>query len=82
MVGRMVYISAAPIPEGPAPAQQVLRANVRGSRELFERIAALVDEGAVRPQVTEVLPLKDAAKGLEMNKAGGTRGKIVIEIAT
>lgn len=82
MAGRMVYISAAPIPEGPAPVHQVLRANVRGSRELFERIAALVDEGAVRPQVTEVLPLKDAAKGLEMNKAGGTRGKIVIEIAT
>jgi NADPH:quinone reductase-like Zn-dependent oxidoreductase len=79
--GRMVFISAAPIPEGPAPVQQVLRANVRGSRELFERITELVDGGAVRPQVTKVLPLKDAAQGLEMSKAGGTRGKIVIEIA-
>jgi NADPH:quinone reductase-like Zn-dependent oxidoreductase len=79
--GRMVYISAAPIPEGPAPVQQVLRANVRGSRELFERIAELIDGGAVRPQVTKVLPLKDAAQGLELSKAGGTRGKIVIEIA-
>jgi NADPH:quinone reductase-like Zn-dependent oxidoreductase len=79
--GRMVYISAAPIHEGPAPVQQVLRANVRGSRELFERIAELIDGGAVRPQVTKVLPLKDAAQGLELSKAGGTRGKIVIEIA-
>jgi NADPH:quinone reductase-like Zn-dependent oxidoreductase len=77
----MVYISAAPIHEGPAPVQQVLRANVRGSRELFERIAELIDGGAVRPQVTKVLPLKDAAQGLELSKAGGTRGKIVIEIA-
>jgi NADPH:quinone reductase-like Zn-dependent oxidoreductase len=79
--GRMVYISAAPIHEGPAQVQQVLRANVRGSRELFERIAELIDGGAVRPQVTKVLPLKDAAQGLELSKAGGTRGKIVIEIA-
>jgi len=79
--GRLVYISAAPIPEGPAPVQQVLRANVRGNRRVFERIAALVDAGAIKPQVTKILPLQEASRGLELSKAGGMRGKIVIEIA-
>jgi NADPH:quinone reductase-like Zn-dependent oxidoreductase len=79
--GRLVYISATPIPQGPAPVQQVIRANVRGSREVFEHIADLVDSGAIRPQVTKVLPLQEAARGLELNKADGTRGKIVIDIA-
>jgi len=79
--GRLVYISAAPLPEGPAPVQPVLRANVRGSRRVFERIAALVESGAVRPQVTKILPLPQAARGLELSQAGRARGKIVIQIA-
>jgi NADPH:quinone reductase-like Zn-dependent oxidoreductase len=80
--GRLVYIAAAPLPEGQAPVQQVLRATVRSNRELLERITELIDGGAVRPQVTTVLPLSEAARGLELNKAGGTRGKIVIDIAS
>jgi NADPH:quinone reductase-like Zn-dependent oxidoreductase len=77
--GRLVYISAAPLPQGePRPGITVQRADVRGKRPLFERLAALVDAGAIKPQVTQVLPLADAAKAYELSRTGSIRGKIVL----
>lgn len=77
--GRLVYISAAPLPPGePRPGITVQRADIRGKRPLFERLAALVDAGAITPQVTTVLPLADAAKAYELSRAGNGRGKIVL----
>jgi NADPH:quinone reductase-like Zn-dependent oxidoreductase len=77
--GRLVYIAAAPLPQGePRPGITVQRADIRGKRPLFERLAALVDRGAIKPQVTKVLPLADAAAAYELSHAGGIRGKIVL----
>jgi NADPH:quinone reductase-like Zn-dependent oxidoreductase len=79
--GRLVYISAAPLPPGePRPGITVTRADIRGKRPLFERLAALVDQGKIKPQVARVLPLSQAAEAYEMSRTG-VRGKIVLEVA-
>ena len=44
------------------------------------RIAELLETGVVKSTVQTVLPMDQAAKGLEMSKAGHTRGKIVLRI--
>jgi NADPH:quinone reductase-like Zn-dependent oxidoreductase len=80
--GRLVHIAAAPIPEGEAGRGiTVTRAEIRGRRPHFERIAALIDSGALKAFVGAVLPLAEAAKGYEMNRANAVRGKIVLEPA-
>ena len=79
--GRLAYVVAAPFPATTARADiTVLRVTVRGERALFERIAALIDAGAIKADITTVLPLSEAGRGYEMNKSGRTRGKIVLDI--
>ena len=80
--GRLVYISAAPLPQGtPRSDITVTRAEIRGRRAVLERLAALVDAGKLKPQVSAVLPLAQAAKAYEMVKTGNIRGKIVLTVA-
>jgi len=80
--GRLVYIAAAPLPQGPPRADiTVARAEIRTRRGVLERIAALVDAGKLKPQVSTVLPLAQVAKAYEMVKAGSIRGKIVLTAA-
>ncbi|UCG39739.1 MAG: NADP-dependent oxidoreductase [bacterium] len=43
-------------------------------------IAGLVDTGVVRPCVTRVLPLEEAARAHEMSETRHTRGKIVLKV--
>lgn len=47
----------------------------------LRQIARLVDEGKIRPEVTRVLPLKDAAKAHELSETGHVRGKIVLKVS-
>jgi NADPH:quinone reductase-like Zn-dependent oxidoreductase len=78
--GRLVYISAAPLPQGePRPGITITRADIRGKRPLFERLAALVDQGKIKPQVARVMKLGEAAEAYELNRTGKVRGKIVLE---
>ena len=49
--------------------------------EQLGRIAALVDSGALRPEVSLVLPLEKAADAHRQIETGHTRGKIVLEVA-
>ncbi len=80
--GRLVYISAVPLPQMAPPATiQVLRAMVRAQREAFTRIAQLVEAGAVNAQIGAILPLAEAGHGYEMSRDGKTRGKIVLKVA-
>lgn len=80
--GRLVYIAAAPIPDGdPGRGIKVARADIRGRRPHFERIAALAESGALKPQVAATLPLSEAAKGYEMSRGNAFSGKIVLEVA-
>ena len=48
--------------------------------EDLEQIAALIDEGKVKPIVEKVLPLQKAAEAQRMSEAGHTLGKIVLEV--
>ena len=79
--GRLIYISAAPLPAGdPRPGITVARADIRGKRPLFERLAALVDSGKIKPQVARVLNLSQAGEAYELSRTGAERGKIVLTV--
>ena len=41
-------------------------------------LAALVEEGRLRPVVEQEFPLPDVARAFERNKEGHTRGKLVV----
>ncbi|MFE1312558.1 NADP-dependent oxidoreductase [Streptomyces sp. NPDC058755] len=47
----------------------------------LREIAALVEQGALRPVVETVLPLEEAAKAHEIGEQGRTTGKIVLTVA-
>jgi len=42
------------------------------------QIAALIDAGTVKPSVTTILPLAEAARAHELSQTGHVRGKIVL----
>ncbi|MFA5110176.1 MAG: NADP-dependent oxidoreductase [Desulfobaccales bacterium] len=44
------------------------------------QIAALIDAGDLKPAVTTVLPLADAARAHELSQTGHVRGKIVLQV--
>ncbi|MHB8068185.1 MAG: NADP-dependent oxidoreductase [Desulfobaccales bacterium] len=44
------------------------------------RIAALIDAGKVRPAISTVLPLAEAARAHKLSEAGHVRGKIVLSV--
>jgi len=48
--------------------------------ELAE-ITKLIDAGKIRPIVTQVLPVADAAKAVAQAETHHTRGKVVLKIA-
>ena len=77
--GRMTFLSAAPI-EGDPPRDDVTveRAMVRYTTANFETLAALVDDGAIRPQVSETIPLAEGRRAYETVETGHVRGKIVL----
>jgi NADPH:quinone reductase-like Zn-dependent oxidoreductase len=45
------------------------------------QLAALVDRGAVKPKVSQILPLADAPRAHDLNEKGQSRGKIVLQVA-
>jgi NADPH:quinone reductase-like Zn-dependent oxidoreductase len=47
----------------------------------LSRIAALIDAGNLKPAVTTVLPLAEAARAHELSQTGHVRGKIVLQVA-
>lgn len=49
------------------------------AQELAE-LGAMIDAGKVKPEVSEVLLLRDAAKAHAMSETGHTRGKIVLSV--
>jgi len=48
---------------------------------VLREISALVDAGKIKPHVSEVMPLAETPKALEMLMGGHTRGKIVLQVA-
>ncbi len=47
----------------------------------LRQIGKLIDQGIVKPVVTNVLPLKEAAKAHELSQSGHIRGKIVLKVS-
>ncbi|WP_371480620.1 NADP-dependent oxidoreductase [Kitasatospora sp. NBC_00315] len=54
--------------------------SVEPDHAALEAIARLVDAGLIRPHVSEVLPLAEAAKAHELVGSGRTRGKVVLTV--
>lgn len=47
----------------------------------LRQIAKLIDEGALKPAISTVMPLRDAAKAQEQSQTGHVRGKIVLNVS-
>jgi NADPH:quinone reductase-like Zn-dependent oxidoreductase len=78
--GIQVSICAHPVP-GPDAAARGLRgahAAAQPGNDVLNRIAGLVDEGKLRPDVGTILPLREARQAHELIQTGHTRGKIVL----
>ncbi|MEU6757316.1 NADP-dependent oxidoreductase [Streptomyces sp. NPDC046685] len=77
------HLVTLPGPDGlPADAQGV-RASwliVEPDLKGLEEIAALVEQGLLRPLIDTVLPLAQAAKAHEIGELGRTTGKIVLTV--
>ncbi len=58
-----------------------LRDGAEHHADILEQCAQLVDERKLSVFVSEVLPLEDAAKAHRMIEAGGTTGKIVLDLS-
>jgi NADPH:quinone reductase-like Zn-dependent oxidoreductase len=80
--GRLVYISAAPIPDGPPPRDDVdvIFSLLQPNSERLSRLRQLVESGAIAPQVGTVLPLSDAATAYNMVQTGQRKGKVVLQV--
>jgi NADPH:quinone reductase-like Zn-dependent oxidoreductase len=72
---------------GPPDESKAAEFGVRGvgvfvqpHAEQLAVIAGLIDNGHVKPVVTEVLPMTDVAKAHEMSETEHVRGKIVLEV--
>ncbi len=78
--GIQVSICAAPKPDPDAVARGLRGAYARagGGGDLLNRIAELVDDGQLKPEVGTILTLRDARQAHELIQTGHTRGKIVL----
>jgi NADPH:quinone reductase-like Zn-dependent oxidoreductase len=64
------------------------RAGIRAVHVVMERnaedlaeLAAMVAKGAVKPRLTQTLPLNEAKKAHELSDTGKTHGKLILKVA-
>jgi NADPH:quinone reductase-like Zn-dependent oxidoreductase len=57
--------------------QVIMRRNAADLTEL----ARLVEEGAVKPRVSETISLSQAGEAQELSETGKTRGKLILKVA-
>jgi len=53
---------------------------VRPDADELAQIAALIDSGDVRPLVSNIIPLAEAARAQQLSQTGHVRGKIVLKV--
>lgn len=63
-----------------AAGRRFVGVSVEPDYAALEAIAALVEEGKVRPHVSQVLPLEEAGKAHALIESGHTQGKIVLTV--
>ena len=79
--GRAAFIaSGGRAPASPRPDVRSLRPDVRRDRPHLERIAALVESGAVRVPEIRTYPLSEAAQAHRVSEGRHFRGKLVFDI--
>jgi NADPH:quinone reductase-like Zn-dependent oxidoreductase len=78
--GRLCFVARGPKDFAPPGDIRVLRPNVTRERRHLERVAALVEKGAIRPPAIETMPLADAAQAHVKSETGHVRGKIVFAV--
>ncbi len=79
--GTLVWITAQPI-EDLSERYRVatVQAHVGPDPEGFRRLAGLIADGAVKPQVGRVMVLADAVQAHRISETGHMRGKIVLRV--
>jgi NADPH:quinone reductase-like Zn-dependent oxidoreductase len=69
--------------EAPKPTRSdvtALRPPVERSRAAMERIASLVESGAVRPPAVKIYPLSQAVDAHRLSESRHFRGKLVFQV--
>ncbi|MFD7030689.1 NADP-dependent oxidoreductase [Streptomyces sp. NPDC059917] len=79
--GHLVTIAGAEGFDAEAAGVRLSVLLVEPDRQGLLALAALAEEGALRPLVDTVLPLAQAAKAHELGELGRTTGKIVLTVA-
>jgi len=79
--GTLVYLIADPIEDLSERYGVTTRlAVIQEDRDRLAAVAALVESGAIVPQVGQVLPLAEAAAAHRLSESGNARGKIVLQV--
>ncbi|MBT4007278.1 MAG: NADP-dependent oxidoreductase [Rhodospirillales bacterium] len=78
--GRLVHIARGPKGFKAPGNVEVLRPDVKRSRALLDKVALLVNMGALKPPEIKAFPLAEAAQAQELSKTGHVRGKVVLMI--
>ena len=69
--GRLVWLIAQPFEAGAADTGITVRqANVHDNPETLARVVELAGEGILKPQVSQILPLEEAATAHRLLEAG------------
>lgn len=79
--GRIAWLIAAPFEDRSAEFGVSLRqAHIHDSPETLRKVVDLAEKGALRPQISRMLPLAHAAEAHRLLEAGrNSRGRIVLE---
>jgi NADPH:quinone reductase-like Zn-dependent oxidoreductase len=67
-------------PDAPGKPDGARGVAVMGIADPLPRVAGLIEEGKIKPIVTEVLPLAEARRAHELSQSGHVRGKIVLRV--
>jgi NADPH:quinone reductase-like Zn-dependent oxidoreductase len=78
--GVIAWLVAAPLPPPERDDVAARQAVVRYETAVLDRLTALVESGAVKPQVGTTLPLAEAPRAYALSRAGHVRGKIVLQV--
>ena len=80
--GMLVWLIALPFGEADDGRDVVVRqAIIRDNPEILTAVVTLAEEGHLRPLISRVLPLEEAAEAHRIIEAGdNTRGRLVLEV--
>jgi NADPH:quinone reductase-like Zn-dependent oxidoreductase len=77
-----ILVSVVGAPNAGACTAARIRCSVTGlvNGEMLSKVVELADAGKLKVSIERRMPLTDAAKAWELNRAGHTRGKIILDV--